>query len=73
LIKLEEIKAGTRVHYIPFKGAKISDMENGIVKSIHPDCDKAWVVYHCAGEWDRYYKYTGALTRFEDLEIGWIL
>jgi len=59
------MKPGDRVHYKP-------RMENGIIKEIHPDGDKAWVVYHCAGEWDHYYKYTGVLTGFKDLRMGWV-
>ena len=59
------MKPGDKVHYLP-------KMENGIIKEMHPDGNKAWVVYHCAGEWDHYYKYTGALTYLAHLKLGWI-
>jgi hypothetical protein len=63
---------GDKVHYIPHSNATKEEYENGIIKEIHPDKDKAWVVYHCAGEWDKYYRYTGALTDFRYLKKGWV-
>ena len=44
--------------------------ERGIVKSV-PDDEHAFVVYNCAGEWDRYQEYTAARTRVDDLKPGW--
>lgn len=44
--------------------------EKGIVKSVQNE-DYAFVVYHCAGNWDNYQNYTAARTRIEDLEPGW--
>lgn len=44
--------------------------ERGIVKSISDD-DHAFVVYHCNNEWDRYFDYTAAKTRIDDLTVGW--
>lgn len=59
------IKVGSKVTYVtPHK------TECGIVKSI-PDDDYAFVVYHCAGNWDDYENYTAARTRIADLELGW--
>ena len=34
--------------------------------------DTVFVVYNCAGEWDRYEQYTAASTNFRDLKKGWI-
>jgi hypothetical protein len=45
--------------------------EHGIVKSIS-DENYVFVVYHCAGEWDRYKDYTGQLTSIQALTIGWV-
>jgi hypothetical protein len=44
--------------------------EPGRVKSC-PDAEHCFVVYSCAGEWDRYQDYTAARTRVADLERGW--
>lgn len=44
--------------------------QNGIVKRIAED--GAFVVYNCDNDWDNYQNYTAALTKFEDLQIGWI-
>ena len=58
-------KIGDKVTY-----RKKMENEKGIIKSI-PDDDHAFVVYHCAGKWDRYREYTAARTRLEDLTPGW--
>ena len=63
-----EIKAGMKVHYVDTFSCKC---ENGIVKNLHSKKDAAFVVYHCGGEWDDYYNYTGALTMLRDLYPGW--
>lgn len=58
---------GDRVCYCP--GHTI---ENGIVKEVRDDVyDAVWVVYNCAGEWDRYREYTAAKTNLRDLQMGW--
>lgn len=62
------IEPGTKVHYT----SPYLKKENGIVKSINETRSEAFVVYHCAGEWDNYMNYTGALTPLEDLTPGWI-
>jgi hypothetical protein len=61
-----ELKTGAKVHYDP--GYKIP--ENGIIKSM--DEENAFVVYHCAGDWDNYRKYTGARTPLSKLKFGWV-
>lgn len=63
-----EIKFGTKVHYTSPHGTK----ENGIVKSLNDSKTTAWVVYHCNGEWDKFYNYTGAATNIKDLNYGWV-
>lgn len=61
------LKAGDYVHYTPDAGPK----ENGRIKSIGSD-GRASVVYKCAGEWDKYQEYTGAVTELNRLSRGWI-
>jgi hypothetical protein len=63
---VDSIKAGMKVHYAPLGKPK----ENGIVKSIVDG--RAFVVFHCAGEWSRYKEYTGALTPNDKLHYGWV-
>lgn len=63
-----EIKPGAKVHYTAPHGAK----ENGIVKSMNDSKTAAWVVYHCAGDWDNYKDYTGQHTNIKDITYGWV-
>jgi hypothetical protein len=63
-----ELKPGDKVTYTAPHGAK----ENGIVKSLNDSGTTAWVVYHCNGEWERYFDYTGAATNIQDLTVGWV-
>lgn len=65
--QLPPLKAGDYVHYIPDAG----DKENGRIKSIGSD-GRASVVYKCAGEWEKYQEYTGAVTELNRLSRGWI-
>ena len=53
---LTEADKGKWVYYIGYGGER----EHGRIKS----WNKKWifVVYHCAGEWDRYKDYTGTAT-----------
>jgi len=60
-----ELEKGMKVTYCPGHGAK----EKGIVKEVRGDI--AFVVYHCAGNWEHYESYTGAATNIPDLKIGW--
>jgi len=72
MIDISKIKIGDKVHYIPFKGCDDSLIENGMVKEIPDHTNTSIrVVYNCAGEWHRFMDYTSALTRIEDLELGW--
>lgn len=57
------MKEGTKVTYIgnPHKGP-----EKGIVKKIM-DENRVSVVFSCAGNWDSYKDYTGAVCNIKDL------
>jgi len=68
----KDFKKGDKVHYIPYQGAPNPEQENGIVKGIHPTGEAAWVVYRCADDWDNFMDYTGALTDYLDLHLGWV-
>ena len=59
-------KIGDNVTYSP--GHK---KEHGKVKSLS-DSNHVFVVYNCNDEWDSYKNYTGARTRIQDLQKGWI-
>lgn len=61
----KELRIGQKVTYVSY-----SKLERGIVKSIS-DSEHVFVVYHCDGNWDKYYDYTGALTDIKDLIEGW--
>ena len=67
-MKMSEIKAGMKVHYVDTFARKC---ENGIVKGISRRSEAAFVVYHCDGKWNEFYNYTGALTFLRDLYPGW--
>lgn len=69
---VSKLRIGMKVHYIPFEDCGPELFENGIIKEI-PDhtMTEVRVVYHCNGEWDRYQNYTGALTRINQLRMGW--
>ena len=70
-LDIAQLKVGDRVHYQPTHYAQ-SEWENGIIKEIRAErLDGVWVVYNCAGNWDRYQEYTGALTNLRDLKLGW--
>lgn len=69
----QSFEVGERVHYIRDNHLdKPETFENGIVKTLHPDGGKAWVVYNCRGEWENYKDYTGALTDYSNLRKGWV-
>ncbi len=59
---------GTKVTYIgnPYKGP-----EKGIVKSLSQDRKRAFVVFNCGNQWDRYQDYTAASCSLDDLVEGW--
>lgn len=71
MIDIAKLKIGDRVHYVR-DNAPEDQYENGMVKEI-PDHtnDSVRVVYNCAGDWNNFKNYTSALTRLENLRIGW--
>lgn len=62
--KLTEDQVGRWVEYKSRGGDKV---ERGRIKSWNDS--GIFVVYHCAGEWHRFYDYTAAHTSPEDLEF----
>ena len=71
--KLILLKPGAKVRFIRDVGTKECPEiieEKGIVKSMS-DENHVFVVYKCAGEWDRYMSYTAARTKISDLRLGW--
>ena len=65
------MEVGDHVHYQPNHYGE-DRWENGIVKEIRVEQpDVAWVVYNCAGNWDRYMDYTSACTNLRDIKEGW--
>jgi len=71
MLNIADIRFGDKVHYKPpYYGE--DRWENGKVKEIRSDVDDAiWVVFHCAGEWERFTEYTAAMTKIKDLYPGW--
>lgn len=66
----KQLQVGDKVTYCAHPGAKY---EHGIVKSLHPrNGDLVFVVYKCAGNWDRYADYTGECTNVDSLEHEWL-
>ena len=64
---------GDKVSYFPHQGCNKLSIQKGIVKSLNEhDNTIAFVVYHCADDWDNYHAYTGASTKIKDLKLGWI-
>lgn len=60
-------------HYLPKAREGKDAPENGIIKTIPKDQPEAiFVVYDCNNDWDNYKDYTAALTKIEDLKIGWV-
>ena len=71
MIDVTSLSVGDKVYYQPEHYSE-SEHENGIVKEIREGVDDAvWVVYRCAGEWDRYREFTSAKTNLRDLKLGW--
>lgn len=66
------MKAGDKVHYIPFEGADPSTYQNGIIKSFCDDPQYIFVVFHCNNEWDHFWDYTAQRTNINQLKKGWI-
>lgn len=49
--------------------SKAGEVERGRIKSFYNKAKRAFVVFHCAGEWDKYQEYTGQATRYDDLSF----
>jgi hypothetical protein len=62
-----KFKKGTRVSYIPYKGAP---PEKGIVKSVISS-KEAYIVFNCNEEWEYYEDYTGSRTPLDKVVLGW--
>ena len=70
-LKQSDLKVGDSVRYQPFHYRE-DEWENGVVKEIpEHTLNSVRVVYNCGGEWHRYQDFTSAMTRLEDLKIGW--
>ena len=71
MVDISKLKVLTKVHYRR-DNASEEEFENGVVKEI-PDYSKnsVRVVYNCAGDWPNFMNYTSALTRSENLYLGW--
>ena len=71
MIDITKIKVGDKVHYQPSHYSE-NKFENGLVKEIPTfRKDAIRVVYNCDGNWHRFKEYTSAMTRIEDLKLGW--
>ena len=71
MIDISKLCIGDKVRYQPAHYDN-KEWENGIVKEIRDHTtDGMWVVYNCAGNWDRYRDYTRAKTNLRDLKLGW--
>ncbi len=69
---ITENKIGTKVHYVPFEGCEESKIQNGVIKAHSEMLGSVFVVYNCAGDWENFKDYTGALTKTSQLRDGWI-
>ena len=71
MIDIAKLHVGDKVHYQPEYYGN-DKWENGRIKEIRDGkIDGVWVVYNCAGNWNRYQDYTSALTNLRDLKPGW--
>lgn len=71
MIDISKLRVGDPVHYQPEQYGT-EKWENGLIKRI-PDYpyDAVFVVYNCAGNWEKYMDYTAAMTNLRDLKPGW--
>lgn len=73
MIDIETLSVGMKVRYQPDHYGD-EEWENGIVKEIRDNNRTGvWVVYNCAGNWNNYQGYTGALTSLQDLKLHWMV
>ena len=79
-VTLEQLSVGQKVHYQPDHYKEFDKYENGIIKEIPKFADDpesyigyncVRVVYNCNMDWEHYTNYTSALTRIDDLKLGW--
>ena len=71
-LNIANLRIGDKVRYQPSHYNE-NEWENGMIKEIRDsNMEGVWVVYNCAGNWDRYTDYTSALTNLRDLKLGWI-
>ena len=71
VIDIAKLRIGDKVCYQPDHYEE-SQWENGMIKEIRDsNMTAVFVVYNCAGNWDRFRDYTSALTHLRDLKIGW--
>lgn len=71
MIDIATLRVGDQVHYQPEQYGE-QKWENGIIKEIRKGkTDGVFVVYNCAGNWERYRDYTSASTNLRDLKLGW--
>jgi hypothetical protein len=79
-IDISKLKVGDKVCYQPSQYNK-DEWENGMVKEVpdFPTNEKVSVgyncvrvVYNCAGDWENFKDYAGALTNLDDLKLGWL-
>jgi hypothetical protein len=66
-----KFKPGDKVSYVPFKGCDTSLIEKGMVKSLSHNTGYVFVVFHCAGEWDKFQDYTAQTCDIDRLVYGW--
>lgn len=58
---------------VTYRDPRIGRLEQGIFKRVHPmDKSRAFVAFHCAGNWHIYENYTGANCARVDLMGGWV-
>lgn len=67
------MKPGDKVTYVPIHAQDDPyKWEHGIVKALSDFPDKVFVVFHCAGDWEAYWRYTAVLTSLYMLYEGWL-
>lgn len=62
---------GSKVTYVSQMITRAKN-KHGIIKDFSVDPRFAFVVFHCAGEWENYENYTAVRTPVKKLKPGWI-